>query len=534
MKTETPVIIVGGGPVGLATAIMLSNLGVASILVERKGSTSRHPKARGVNARAMELLRLIGCETPLRQAAEPAELVSAFATGDHLNAENFRRIPFGAADLDEITLTPAPGVVTSQDVVEEILYARARASSLTDVRFNTELVALEQTPEGVTAEVVCQKSGSYRIKANYLIAADGARSPIRTMIDSPLEGSEPLARNLNVMFQADLKNTLAQMKVAFIVVRQDERFAILSGRPTGRNDNQWTYNIQLEDGEQEEDFDEARFTEMIRRATDQADLEIQFDSVSAWTATARVARQLRAGKVFLVGDAAHMMPPAGALGMNTGLQDTHNLCWKLGLVLNGSATEALLDTYHSERHPICQQTVNAAKKNLSKLMTEGGREAMWGASQLGAILGFHYQSAAVIPDGEPLPEPDNPYTDYLPCGNPGCRAPHLPLRGRTGLSLLDLFGGKFVLLAARQGTDWSSAVSAATSAVGAACECFVVNEDLELADDGASFQHLYGVEDNGAVLVRPDGFIAWRARSYPENAGESLTTALQQLLGQPA
>ncbi|MCG8442302.1 MAG: FAD-dependent monooxygenase [Caulobacterales bacterium] len=525
---SAPVVIVGGGPVGVAAAGYLADQGVASIVLEKRAETSRHPKARGINARGMELFRQLGCELHLRAACEPVEAVSRFAVGASLGAPDLKFVPFDAADLASHHFTPATGVVTSQDVVEEVLLRCVLAKGLPDIRRLHEVTRVEQTAEEVRIDVT-GPDGSETLTADYVIAADGARSGLRDQLGLSLEGVGDIKQNLNFMFRSKaLQERLTPMNVAFLALQHRGRMTVLSGRPTGRCDHEWTLNIQLEPGESIEDFSEADMIALTRTACDMPDMDIEPCSLLPWSASAMVLESFMHGRVGFVGDAAHLMPPAGALGMNTGLQDAQNLVWKIAEILHGRADPSLLDSYTAERQPICRQVVSAARANLAKL--EGGaagRERMWGGSQAGIVLGFAYESGAFLAEPEDVRRvPDNPYSQYIPDARPGMRAPHAPLRGASGMSVLDFFGRSFVLVAGPGGARWRGA--ARSFAPGLAPLALVAGEDFELADGAEpAFLEAYGVEEDGAVLVRPDGIVGARWRSAPaspESAlGEGLT-----------
>jgi hypothetical protein len=239
--------------------------------------------------------------------------------------------------------------------------------------------------------------------------------------------------------------------------------------------------------------------------------------------------------VFLAGDAAHEMPPTGGFGLNTGVQDVHNLTWKIAAVLRGNADDALLDSYHAERQPLAEIiTQNSLANALSMGRTarqSGVLPRQQFLNEQGLIFGANYQSTAVLPDGTPPVVVADPVTDYAPSARPGSRAPHVWLRrGDAQISTIDLFGPRFVLLAGRDGGAWRRAAQAMGSSWPPLI-AHTVGKDGDLGDPDGHWHDAYGVDGDGAVLVRPDGHVAWRSRSGAANPVESLRSALDRLLG---
>ena len=237
------------------------------------------------------------------------------------------------------------------------------------------------------------------------------------------------------------------------------------------------------------------------------------------------------------------MTPAGGFGMNTGMQDAHNLAWKLAAVLGGWAGPALLETYECEREPVDRWITEQTLHNLAALRRVGtgstgedtsmheGRQEFF--NEQGLIFGAAYESAAVLPDDTPPPEVTNPVTDYVPTAHPGCRAPHVWLeRAGQRLSALDLFGTEFVLLVAQAGRAWCQAATEVAQTRHVLFQAFAIGPEGDLADSGGSWATTYGVEQDGAVLVRPDGHVAWRSRSSVTHPAQALQGVLAWVLGE--
>jgi hypothetical protein len=263
---------------------------------------------------------------------------------------------------------------------------------------------------------------------------------------------------------------------------------------------------------------------MIRRAVGKPDLPVKVLGVAPWVASAHVAERYRIGRVLLAGDAAHEMPPTGGFGMNTGVQDIQNLAWKLAAVLKGDANSKLLDTYNDERQPfgkaITEQALaNAASMGRMEKTLQGKGARREFLNEQGMIFGATYKSAAVIPDGTPRPEVANPVTDYLPSAWPGARAPHAWVQTDGGrLSTVDLVGNGFVLLAGAKGSAWADAAKP------------LQVKPMVLGDD-EPWRDLYGIEADGAVLVRPDGHVGWRSATLVGDPGAALGGAIRAILG---
>jgi putative polyketide hydroxylase len=340
--------------------------------------------------------------------------------------------------------------------------------------------------------------------------------------------------SVNILFHADLTQWVEHRPAAlYFVEQQDLRatFLTINGR------DRWGFLIHSPKkyGWQPHDFTPEFCAALIRKGVGVPDLAVSVLGVSPWEASAIVADRYRVGDVFLAGDAAHEMPPTGGFGLNTGVQDVHNLAWKIAAVLRGKADESLLDSYHAERQPLGQIITQNSLANAMSM----GRHARQSnvlprrefLNEQGLIFGACYESMAVVPDGTPPFVVDDPVTEYVPSARPGSRAPHVWLRrGDEQISTIDLFGPRFVLLAGPDGDAWRRAAQGIDPSWPPLL-VFTVGKDGDLGDPDGNWHEAYGVDTDGAVLVRPDGHVAWRSRSGDSNPLEVLRTVLDCLFG---
>lgn len=534
---DIPVLIVGGGPVGLTASILLSREGIRSLLVERHPGTAILPKARGVNARTMEMYRQIGLEQAIREAGLATERTGFIVWTESLAGREIeRRVPGRMAPANR-GASPVLNCLCAQDDLEPVLRRFAETQAPAELRFNTEMTAFQQDTKGVTATLSDRAGGGETsVRAQYLIGADGAQSRVRRVVAREMIGREGIYDSVNILFNADLRRWVQDRPAALYFVEQpDLRATFLTINAHDR----WGFLIHSlkQYGYTPADFTPERCTQLIRQGVGDPDLPVTVLGVSAWEASAIVADRYRNGPAFLAGDAAHEMPPTGGFGMNTGVQDVQNLVWKLAAVLQGRAGASLLDTYHAERQPLGAITTRASLENSLSM----GRTARQDTAKLprseflneqGLIFGLSYESSAVIPDGSPLPVIDDPVTRYVPSARPGNRAPHVWLeRNGERLSTIDLFGGGFVLLTGPKGGVWLDAAATLRSPTRPELAVHAIGEGREIVDAEGSWQEMYGVESDGAVLVRPDGYVGWRSRTGTENAARVLADARDRILG---
>jgi hypothetical protein len=356
------------------------------------------------------------------------------------------------------------------------------------------------------------------------------------MLGVTMLGHEAVYDSVNVLFRADLRAWTAHRPAALYFVEQPELRATFL---TINGVDRWSFLVHSLSayGFTPADFTPERCVALIRQSVGVPDLEVTVLGVSAWEASAHVADRYRGGHVFLAGDAAHEMPPTGGFGLNTGVQDAHNLAWKLAAVLRGHAAPGLLDTYHDERQPVGRTITEQSFANSISMGRLGRPAATTIArpeflNEQGLIFGASYESTAVIPDGTPLPPVANPVTDYVPTARPGSRAPHVWLaRDGVRLSTIDLFWPRFVLLAGAHGDAWRRA---AVSVAGPPLDAFTVEGAHSLEDVDGVWHDVYGVADDGAVLVRPDGYVAWRSRGASRDPVQTLQAAVDRILGRPS
>ena len=536
MPIETPVLIVGGGPVGLTASILLSRFGVPSLLVERHPGTAVHPKARGLNMRTMEIFRQLGehpnLEMDVRAAGVGPDKVRFIIWAESLAGRELERRMPARTRPDVARISPVTGATCAQDDLEPVLRRHAESYAPATLRFSTELTALEPGPEGVVATL----AGGERVSARWVIAADGARGRVRELLDVPLEGHPFLYRSINVLLRSDLTPWVADRPAALYFIEQPDLRATFL---TINGVNRWGFLINnLPETADSASYTPERCAALVRQAAGVPDLDVEILGVAPWTAAAQVAARFRDGRVFLAGDAAHHMPPTGGFGLNTGVQDVHNLAWKLAGVLHGWAGPALLDSYDAERRPFARAITAQALANSAAMgrvagippETPGTRARPEFLNEVGMVFGAGYETAAVVSDGTARPEVANPITDYVPNARPGSRAPHVWLeRDGARVSTIDLFGRGFVLLTGPHGKAWRDGARVVAGALGVPLETLTVGDDLHDPDN--AWTAAYGVEPDGAVLVRPDAHVGWRGRSGTADPGAELERALRSILG---
>jgi len=531
---EVDVIVVGGGPVGLSASIQLSRLGVRHAVIERTTTVSPHPKSRLLNPRSTELMRLWGLEQAVLDVGVGIE--PKFFFGKDLVSPWDQVFEPAASMKDPVSLSLSPcavaGMLVSQDVLEPILREAAAGYDAADVRFGWEAEVIADGPDGVEVRATRIDGEAIEVfRARYLIAADGAGSALRRRAGVGVTGADRTLEAISVLFRSDLTKIVDSPAAFFALCNPDtvgtaviapvdaHGRAALLGRPKVMD---------------EKPLDQIDWIAELRAAVGVPDHQFEIIDVRAWRATVAVAESYRSGSTFFVGDAAHLMPPNGGFNMNTGLQDAHNLCWKLAGVLAGWADESLLDTYDRERRPIALYNAAEAVRNLKTLVDkdETGRAAMFRRDHYvhpGLALGYRYTDGAIAFEAGQSREADWEVGTYAPSGQPGARAPHLWLDDAEKVSLIDLAETGFVLLAASdpQGV-WRAETDRVARAEGAPLRLEVVGDRARPNPEGRDFAALYGVGPNGAVLVRPDGHVAWRAAD--QGQARQLEVGLQAAL----
>ncbi|MFE3637428.1 FAD-dependent monooxygenase [Streptomyces sp. NPDC059168] len=528
-EENTAVLIAGGGIVGLSAAVFLRRHRVPAVLVERHPGTSMLAKARVLSPRTMELYRGHGLEGAVRDAPPSVFLAATDVVRAATLAapEDYR----GSRPPGESVAwaSPCPPALVEQSTVEPLV--RARAEELgADVRFHTELGAVTQDAEGVTASVTDRASGRrYTVRARYLIAADGHRSPLRGSLGIRTRGRR-LAHVVNIAFEADLGAALRGRPVGLAYLARPVPGTLLA-RLDGVD--RWVLMVPYdpERGEGPAGFTPERCVADVRAAVGAPDLPVRVlpavpgtgRAVHTWELASWTAEEYRRGRVLLAGDAVHVMPPSGGLGANTGVQDVHNLAWKLAAVLQSRAGADLLDTYETERRPVAELTCALSSRLQEERAGAGGEDA---AAQVGRIalgLGYRYDSGAVVADGE----------DGLDeSGRPGTRAPHLDLvRDGRACSSVDLYGPGFTLVLGPAAA--AEALPAPDGCVAGGGRLEVLRIGREVADPSGRWGAVHGVGSGGAVLVRPDGFVAWRAPVWDAGTARELPAVLARVLALP-
>jgi putative polyketide hydroxylase len=532
--THVPVLIVGAGAAGLTASALLAKHGVASLVVEKRREVFIYPKARNLSFRSLEVLRGLGLADEVHAVADR---VSDMVVRPTLNSDEEKL----AIDMDTFFagldgLSPEPAIqYCPQSSLEPMLLAETRRRG-GEVRYGTELCSLEQDGTGVTAVLRDLDSGeSETIRAEYLVAADGVHSPTRQRLGLSTSGYGAIpifvvfmyfrgpwrkfVSQLNDGDGVQVKN--ADVDGIFLRVKDDLGMFITTYFP--------------EKGETAAQFTPEYCRELLTKAIGEQ-MQLEIIEAAAWQPYEQVADQFQCGRVFLVGDAGHTMPPFKAGGANTAIQSAHNLAWKLAAVLQGTAQPELLTTFHAERHPVGRFAAHQSLTGPTAAMIDLGNQAPRlpldeEASMFSLLIGYQYRSAAVV-SGQPAPaDPDAVLLVDELRGQPGTRVPHVWVQhnGRS-VSTLDLLGRDFTLLTTEGGGPWAQAAAAVSAALGVPIAVHRIEPAGDIVDPDGEWAQVTGLAPGGALLVRPDDFVGWRADRLPADPERELRRELSAIL----
>jgi 2-polyprenyl-6-methoxyphenol hydroxylase-like FAD-dependent oxidoreductase len=515
-EEETPVLIIGGSLVGLTTAMLLGRLGVPSLVVERHAGTAIHPRAGHFQLGTMEMLRQVGLEDEVRSAS----LAMYHPTGGIIAVESLagRELATYVNELNEGVegFSPTRRVFINQDVLEPILHRKAIELGAT-VRNRTEAIGLEQDEDGATVTLRDLDGGDEeRVRTRYVVAADGNRSPTRERLGISMAGHGELSRSITIYFRADCAPLLQDRNQGVMYVHNPRLRGFFRLDRTGGT-GFLVINTVGEDVTRPEAINvsdsvtQERAHALLQTAIGSTDVPAEVLHVAHWRAEANVATRMREGHVFLAGDAAHVVPPNGGYGGNTGILDARNLAWKLAAVVKGEAGSGLLDSYDAERQPLSRLTVEQAyTRYATRVVPERGTDdADPFIDDLTMELGLVVRSRAVVGD-DSIPDGVLHIPPSEVRGQPGTRAPHVTLGPNR--STLDLFGREFVVL------------RPAGPGVGEWAPPGVKSQLV----DAEGFAEAYGIAPDGACLVRPDGIVGWRSTGPMEH--DEISGALASIL----
>lgn len=583
------VLIVGGGGAGLTASMLLTTLGVEHLLVSSLPTTSILPKAHVLNQRTMEILEDAGVAGVIAERSTPAANMAASAFYAGLTGpteEHGRRIAriecWGAGGDDENWRAASAWrqLNLPQIRLEPLMKDHAEALAPGRIRFSHELTALAQDDDGVIATVCdLEAQTEYTVHARYVIGADGGRT-VPGLIGVKHEGLGHVTETATMHVSADFSQLAQDDDVLIRWLLSPQTGVGVVMVPMGPDrwgpaSEEWVIHINYPVNDPRAQSDEQVEAD-VRASLGIADLPLEIHKITRWSVEAVMADRYSEGRVFLVGDAAHRHPPTGGLGLTSGIQDVHNLTWKLAAVLAGHATPALLDTYEPERRSSLERNAQRSLENavnhfgaingtigVSHEQTEEENLArlrrIWSgrpedAEHRSAVLrairsqsmefnehnveyGYSYESAAIVPDGTPAPENPDEIRIYEPSTRPGAPLPHAWIEDEDGSrrAIKDLVApGRFLLIAGEDGEAWCGAAQEIARSAGLPLDAVRIGHiDGDLFDPRLTWARRREIGPDGAILVRPDRFVAWRSLGAAPDAPAALATALEQILAQP-
>lgn len=537
---NTAVLIVGGGPVGLSLSLALARQKINSLVIERHPSTTNHPKARGVNARTMELFRQWGNYTELLKYEHPKE-ARRFIWAESFQGKEVTRI---AMDDSNVHLySPMQTSLVAQDSTEQSLYHALLNYKESEVQFLKEFISFEEDDNGIIARILDKRTNQEEfVRARYLIAADGAHSHIRKQLGITMNGPDNLGQSCSVYCEIDISAwTKYRPCVGFLFA--DPKLIHRPYVASVDGINRWIIGLRFNKDNTKDDFSDDYCINEIRKTVELPNLEVKIINKSFWTMAAQIANQYQKGRVFLVGDSAHRLPPTGGFGMNTGIQDAHNLAWKLAFVINHHISDSLLNTYYDERAPIAKQNIEWSTGNakfyaeIYEAIRTGNIEKLklklhehnTHLNYIGLDLGFIYHSCIIASENDKALNISP--SEYVPTTLPGSRAPHVKLiKDNKIVSTLDLFEKDFVLFIGSDGDLWRVAADELSQTLPFLLKVYKIADDGDLINPDGTWYETYEMTKKSAVLIRPDGHVAWRSYVV-ENHKAELEKYFRNMLG---
>jgi len=530
-----PVLMVGGSLVGLSTSALLAAHGVPHLLVERHSGTAVHPRAASFHQRTMETFRSVGLQDAVEAAAaqefqQNGAIVSVADLSSPEMTFFFRNFNEGVEQL-----SPTSRLFITQIGLEPLL--RNRAVELgAEHRYGTELVSFEADDTGVTSVLRRRDDGREEsVRSDYLVAADGSHSPVRSRLGIPMSGRGSFAECVTIYFRADMRELIGDRNLSVVYINHPELLGFFRFSIGGDSGFLAVFSTKNPDGSRDthvaQGLDTDQCAEFVRKALGRTDIAVDIENVQRWTAAAATAERFSSGRVFLAGDAAHVMPPTGGFGGNTGVADADNLAWKLAMVTRGAAGAELLESYDAERRRIAQMVVEQAyTRYVLRVDPSLPRDDLAPPLDDPSIeLGPVHRSRAVVADDE---EDDDAVVDPRePSGRPGTRAPHIPvLVDGNPASTLDLTGPELVLLAGPHGRAWVDAAADLAVTSGVPVSASVVGPEGRVVDRDGRFASAFGTGTEGATLLRPDGVVAWRTGQAAEDPRALLDAVVRRVL----
>jgi 2-polyprenyl-6-methoxyphenol hydroxylase-like FAD-dependent oxidoreductase len=521
---DIPILIVGAGPVGLLGGQMLGKRSIPALIVEKHARRLEAPKAHALNPRSLEICAAAGLSMDrIHHAATPAHegmrvrMVETIAKGD------IGSLPYERQDDAVREVTPWPLINIAQPRFEEIVEASVADLPGIEIRRGLEWLACDELDGVIVSRLKDRETGKeLRLRSRYLIGADGAGSAVRDGLGISMDGPEGLQTNMMIHFEADLRHFVGDRPAILYFLFGPGPNGVLIAYDVGKT---WVLMSPCKPDDTPESFAEDVCRKLVEAALGASIPQLKIMGARQWVMSAQVARTYRSGNAFLAGDAGHRFPPTGGLGLNTGVADIDNLCWKIAAVEEGWANPGILDSYEPERRTVAQTNMQQSLVNAMRMMSvfqalgyapgapcdpaDFGRRLSDPVSRVAvdaAIadqkdhfdslrlqLGYAYGDA--LSDDAMLP-----VSQFVPKAVPGARLPHIALR--DGRSTLDLAGTNgFVLLCGLKAEAWKPIANACRAPIAILTE----GADFEAAH-GSWSAHM-GLEPTGALLVRPDGHL---------------------------
>ncbi len=547
---EYPVLIIGGSLVGLSASMFLAMHGIKSLIIEKHQGTAIHPRAGYFQLRTLEMLRQAGIEEKVIKAAH-----ALYDPNGGLNAVETlagREIANYIPDINQgiQDLTPVRRLFMPQQVLEPIIKDRAEelgAAFLYAHKVNN----FSQDEQGVylEAEHIDGESKKF-FRGRYLIACDGSRSPVRNQLGIKMEGYPVMSQSITVYFKADCSKALRGRNLGVIYVNNENVRGFFRLEKTGLGGFLVIFTVgdinEPDARNAAGNITNEKAAQYVRDAVGDQALNVQVEDIHKWEAVCHAAERIQEKKIFLAGDSAHVTTPTGGYGGNTGVQDAHNLAWKLAMVLKGAAGEKLLESYNNERQPAAMQMIEQGyQRYVTRSDPDLGMEGVKKQIPDVHVEFNRYRSGAVIFDKDYEDDGKSDIDPRQSFALPGTRAPHVEIFiGNKRSSIIDLYGQNFVLVTSNHAAEWGKAVEKLANELDVFIDFKVINPpgtnaqyvELPIHREKISspfslpFCEAYGITPNGAVLVRPDGYVAWREKSFSLKSQAIMREALLRIL----